>query len=645
MSSDIIGRTVAGCRITELIGRGGMGIVYKARHLELEQDRALKVMDPELARNEAFMKRFRIEAKALAKLKNPNIVTVHDLCETEIGVCLIMEYVSGSTLGEIIKSSGALRLERVYKIFRQILSALEHAHAAGVIHRDIKPGNMIVTQSDEVKVADFGLAKIQQQTTATVTQITGGTLYYVSPEQIEGLVPIDHRSDLYSLGMTLYEAITGAVPFDKTASEFKISERIVKGKISPPRTLNPQIPKELNDFVMKAIARNPESRFQSASEMRTELERIETEEKKSQTPAPWAKRYRVLITAAGAGVVLVVAGYLISLVVGPKPPPPTTLSGGNQPVMQSEKPPTSFADPLAVTRDSAVQRAEVAATSGKLATTGANPGPSVPPKEKVVAKVEKSPKKQPERLSVFIHDRKGNPIPNSTLRLVGLRGKEYRTRTDAEGKGFLIYDVETAGLNPLGELSLVLGNGQPLLLPKKKVLISASRMRLDVDINSFYPDWDKNIEMLMEKARKLIADEEWEDARTSLKQVLDRRPGQGSAEAYVLMGQSWFEHRKKYYPQALDALHRAFTLRKGLTGPTGTRLLEKMSYYLIVAGFEEYDDLDSDSPKRNELARALRDQCARYEQFSKGEMRKRLDAGELNQHVEKVAQILREVKK
>lgn len=644
MSSDIIGKTVAGCRITELIGRGGMGIVYKARHLELEQDRALKVMDPDLAQNEAFMKRFRVEAKALAKLKNPNIVTVHDLCETEIGVCLIMEYVSGSTLGEIIKSSGALRLERVYKIFRQILSALEHAHAAGVIHRDIKPGNMIVTHSDEVKVADFGLAKIQQQTTATVTQITGGTLYYVSPEQIEGLVPIDHRSDLYSLGMTLYEAITGAVPFDKTASEFKISERIVKGKISPPRTLNPQISKELNDFVMKAIAKNRESRFQSALEMRTELERIETEEKQSLTPAPWSKRYRVLITAAGAGVVLVVAGYLISLVVGPKPPS-TTLSGGTQPVVQSENPPTRSADPIAVTQDSPVQRAEVAATPGKTATTSADPGPSAPLKEKVVAKVEKLPQKQPQRLAVFIHDRRGNPIPNSTVRLVGLRGREYRTRTDAEGKGILIYDVETAGLNPWGELSLVLGNGQPLLLPKKKVLISASRMRLDIDINSFYPDWDKNIEMLMEKGRRLIADEEWEDARTSLNQVLDRRPGQGSAEAYVLMGQAWFEHRKKYYPQALDALHRAFSLRKGLTGPTSTRLLEKMSYYLIVAGFEEYDDLDSDNPKRNEIARGLRDQCARYEQFSKGEMRKRLDASEFNEHVENVAKILGELKK
>jgi tetratricopeptide (TPR) repeat protein len=226
-----------------------------------------------------------------------------------------------------------------------------------------------------------------------------------------------------------------------------------------------------------------------------------------------------------------------------------------------------------------------------------------------------------------------------------LRGKEYRTKTDAEGKGLLTYDVETAGLNPSAELSLVLGSGQPLLLPKKKVLISASRMRLDIDINSFYPDWDKNIDMLMERARRLIAEEEWEDARTSLKQVLDRRPGQGSAETYILMGQAWIEHRKKYYPQALDALRRASSLRKGLTGPTSTRLLEKLSYYLIIAGFEEYDDLDSDNPKRNELARALRDQCTKYEQFSKGETRKRLDASEYNQHVEKVTRILLELRK
>lgn len=627
MSSEIIGRTLAGYRITELIGRGGMGIVYKARHLELEQDRALKIMDTALARNESFMKRFRVEAKALARLKSPNIVTVYDLCETEIGVCLIMEYVSGSTLAEIIRSTGALSRPRVFKIFRQILTALEHAHAAGIIHRDIKPGNVMVTESDEVKVADFGLAKIQQQTSTTVTQFTGGTLFYVSPEQLEGLVPIDHRSDLYSVGMTLYEALTGAVPFDKSATEFRISERIVKGKIPPPSSLKGDIPKTLNDFVMKAIARDPKNRFQSASKMLAELEKIQAAETQSQHLVSRRTRPRVVL-AAFVAVLAAFGGYIILRMIGPEPGP--AQSDASTPAVPQAVSPDTTAGAPAVPRDSVPMQA----TSVGVAES---------PKKRAVPPVEKPPLGNVQRLTVFVHDKNKNPVPNCGIRLTGLNRKEYQKRTDASGKGIVSYDVAMAGLNPLVEISFTLTDGRSLSPSRKRVLINPARVKLDIDINTFFPDWDKNIEGWMERARKLILEEEWREARDTLRQVLDRRPGQGSAEAHVLMGQAWFEDNSKYYRQASEALVRASALRKEISGTTNIPLRERMQYYLIVAGFEEFDRLDSDSPMRKDLKKVLLDRCAQYDQFSKGDASRRLNFKEYSRHARKVSDIQRKL--
>jgi serine/threonine protein kinase len=322
MASDVIGKTIAGCKITELIGQGGMGLVYRAHHLALDQDRALKVMDPYIARDESFMKRFQAEARSLAKLRSPYIVTVHDSCETEIGTCLIMEFVNGQTLAEIIKNSpGPLEERRVFHLFRQILMALEHAHGANVIHRDIKPGNILIEEKDVVKVTDFGLAKIQVHGSTTVTQLTGGTIYYMSPEQLEGLGKVDHRGDLYSAGMTLYETLTGLVPFEKTESDFGIREKIVKGRIPPPKIQNPKIRQSLSAFVMKAIACDPSRRFQSATEMRSALEKVEADyfraeetKKVAQVPA-----YRKSALPVMAAIVLLVAGYIVYKLFSPEP--------------------------------------------------------------------------------------------------------------------------------------------------------------------------------------------------------------------------------------------------------------------------------------------------------------------------------------
>jgi len=311
--SQMIGRMIDSYEITELIGRGGMGVVYKARDVKLDRDVALKIMDPLLAREEAFLKRFWSEAKALAKLQNPYIVGIYALRETEFGICIVMEYVEGTTLGDLIKASGPLHVEQAIYLFKQLLMAFEHAHAAGIIHRDVKPGNILVTENNMAKVTDFGLAKIYQSSAATLTSITGGTLFYASPEQLEGLGKVDKRGDIYSLGMTLYESLTGAVPFANTESDFATREKIVKGRIPSPRGMKPEIPAELNAIVMKAIAKDPQDRFQTATEMREALEDFEASLKRAHAKPTRSSRraLRPLWLLVPIVVLLAVVGVIL----------------------------------------------------------------------------------------------------------------------------------------------------------------------------------------------------------------------------------------------------------------------------------------------------------------------------------------------
>jgi serine/threonine protein kinase len=288
-----------------------MGVVYKARDVKLDRDVAIKVMDPVLARDEAFLNRFRQEAKALARLQNPHIVAIYSLLETESDLCIVMEYVKGRTLADIIKNSGALPLRTLFSLFIQLLDGFEHAHAAGIVHRDVKPGNIMVTEKNQIKVTDFGLAKLYRSTTATVTSISGGTLYYAPPEQVEGLGSVDHRGDIYSIGMTLYEAATGIVPFENAGSDFATRERIVKGKIPSPRTIEPHIRPELERVIMKALARDPEDRFQSAEEMRKSLETIAVMGRQG-TRHTFASKVRSSIPLAIVTALIIAAIFLYS---------------------------------------------------------------------------------------------------------------------------------------------------------------------------------------------------------------------------------------------------------------------------------------------------------------------------------------------
>jgi len=275
MASIQIGQEIQGYRILDRLGEGGMGVVYKALDIALDRVVALKTIGASLANDEFFWERFRREAKALAKLDDPNIVAIFALRETEIGLVMVMEFVDGLTLAQKIKQKGPIRYEEALPIVKQILTALGHAHQLGIIHRDIKPGNVMLTLKGEVKVTDFGLAKIQHTTDATMTMAPIGTLLYMSPEQARNSRQIDQRSDLYSLGMTFYEMLAGRTPFEAEASQINILKAIDKGDLPSPEQFNAALPAELCRIVMKALADDAKKRFQNAAEMLAAIAKFE----------------------------------------------------------------------------------------------------------------------------------------------------------------------------------------------------------------------------------------------------------------------------------------------------------------------------------------------------------------------------------
>ena len=275
----LIGQTLDSYKILEIRGRGGMGVVFKALDTNLDKIVALKMIDPTLAKDDTFIRRFRTEARALARLDNPNIVSVYAFRETSSYFFMVMEYIEAKPLSQCIRENGKLKLEDILKITKQLLSAIGFAHKADIIHRDIKPSNILICHNGTAKVTDFGLAKVikEHESGVTVTQVMAGTLYYMSPEQIKGLKNVDKRGDIYSLGMTIYEMIVGRVPFEKTDSDFTIQRKIVDGEIPSPLTFCPDVPKKLTKIILKSIAKDPEKRYQSAEEMLEAVQKFEVD--------------------------------------------------------------------------------------------------------------------------------------------------------------------------------------------------------------------------------------------------------------------------------------------------------------------------------------------------------------------------------
>ena len=265
----IDGRYVLG----KSLGSGGMGEVYLAHDEVLDRDIAIKVLRIEYVGDEEFAERFRREARNAAGLSHPNIVQVYDGGESEDGTCYIaMEYVSGGTLKQRIEGEGPLEARKAAAVAAQIAGALEEAHERGVIHRDIKPQNVLVTPSGDLKVTDFGIARATSAVTGSMTSAFFGTAAYISPEQAMG-EPVGPASDLYCLGVVLYEMLTGELPFDAD-NAIAMCMKHVTEPLRPPRLLNTSISAEMDALVVKLLAKDPADRYTNAAGLMTDLERV-----------------------------------------------------------------------------------------------------------------------------------------------------------------------------------------------------------------------------------------------------------------------------------------------------------------------------------------------------------------------------------
>lgn len=263
---DLIGKRVGHYKIIEEIGKGGMGIVFKAVHEKLGRVVAIKMLAPHLSSSEEMRERFLREARLQAELSHPNVVNIFDYIEQDNNVFLVMEYVKGESLDKMLISRGKLTPEETLYIAEGVLQALSFMHKKGIIHRDIKPSNIMISETGIVKVTDFGIARLADEKSNEITKVGTkvGTLYYMAPELIkEGT--ISPLIDIYALGVTLYQLLTGRVPFIGN-TEYEIIQGHLDKEPPPLTSLVKDVPKELVDIVYKALAKNPKNRFRSADE-------------------------------------------------------------------------------------------------------------------------------------------------------------------------------------------------------------------------------------------------------------------------------------------------------------------------------------------------------------------------------------------
>ena len=268
----MIGQQIGPYNVMESLGQGGMGVVYRAMHAKLEQLVAIKVLSPEYASNAEMRERFVREAKLQVQLSHPNVVNILNYLEDSQSVYLVMEYVDGESLEDRLKREGPLAPSECCRIATEVLHALAFMHQRGIIHRDIKPSNIMLTEEQHVKVTDFGIAKGSGDKPLTRTGVQIGTVWYMSPEQIKG-GEVNAASDVYALGITLYEMVTGQVPF-QSDSEYEIMKSHVEEVPRDPVSINSQLSRGLCDVILKALAKDPAQRYQSAEELRQALSAV-----------------------------------------------------------------------------------------------------------------------------------------------------------------------------------------------------------------------------------------------------------------------------------------------------------------------------------------------------------------------------------
>jgi serine/threonine protein kinase len=265
----MIGQIVGNYKIEQKLGEGGMGEVFKGIDMMLEREVAIKFLRPELASQPQVVERFRSEAVTLAKLNHPNVATLFNFMRQGDSFIMVLEFVRGVALDNVIQQRGAIPVDQAVPIFCQVLDGIQHAHDFGIIHRDIKPANMMLTEKGTLKVLDFGIARILGTARMTRQGNIIGTIEYMSPEQVRGM-ETDARSDIYSLGMLLYEMLTGRCPFDMQ-NEFELMKAQIEQYPMPPRQLNPAIPEVVEQAIWRSIQKDPAQRFQNASEFRSFL--------------------------------------------------------------------------------------------------------------------------------------------------------------------------------------------------------------------------------------------------------------------------------------------------------------------------------------------------------------------------------------
>lgn len=273
----MIGAQVLNYRIDSKIGEGGMGSVYLASHLQMRRKAAIKALHPNLVNNTQIRERFRNEAEAMASLKHPNIIDLYDFLETNQGLFLIMEFIEGKPLDDYVRTvTGPLSEDRAIALFSKALDGFAYAHDRGIVHRDIKPSNLMIGNENQIKILDFGIAKILNDANKGLTR-TGskmGTVLYMSPEQVKGL-SVDRRSDIYSLGVTLFQILTGRPPYDeKTSTEYDVYTKIVNSPLPRLRKFNPHVSEQMQAILDKATAKEPENRFQTALEFKQALQTL-----------------------------------------------------------------------------------------------------------------------------------------------------------------------------------------------------------------------------------------------------------------------------------------------------------------------------------------------------------------------------------
>lgn len=266
-----IGRVLDGrYEILEEVGNGGMAVVYKAKDFDTGAIVAVKILREEYLDNEEFCRRFRNESRAIALLNHPNIVKIFDVCNSPTLQYIVMEYIDGISLKDYIEQQRVVRVKEAVHFTTQILRALMQAHSKGIVHRDIKPQNIMLLSNGQIKVTDFGIARLSTSRTSTITDKAIGSVHYIAPEQARG-ANTDARADLYSVGVMLYEMLTGKLPFEANSA---VSVAVMQLQADPkmPREINPSIPVGLEEITMQAMQKDPAKRYQSAAEMLEDIE-------------------------------------------------------------------------------------------------------------------------------------------------------------------------------------------------------------------------------------------------------------------------------------------------------------------------------------------------------------------------------------